>query len=96
LPKSSRRQGPHPRRDLKNLFAQPPKMLYGRASLYWCGREMEIENFQKILDYDTGYLKIGLKGGSITVTGDELSLTALEKGRALLRGRFFKIEFSYE
>ena len=96
MPKRRRRQGPRPGRLIQNWLAQPVALFYGQANLYWCGREMEIENFLRIQDFGEGYLKLVLAQGVLTVYGDELTIASLEKGRILLRGRFLKAEFSYE
>ena len=96
LPKRSHRQGLHPCRYIKKILEQPPQALYDGPALYWAGQELEIDHFIRLMDYGDGYLKLALKGKNLTVTGDDLSMTALEKGRVLLHGRFLKIEFSYD
>jgi len=57
---------------------------------------MEIEHFRKILDFDEDRVRLVLGKGSVTITGDGLTIASLEKGRILLRGQFCKVEFSYE
>lgn len=78
------------------LFAQPPAGLYGRASIYQCGGELEVENFKELLDYREGSVRIRLGRGVLTVTGDGLELAALEKHRLRLKGLVLKTEFSYD
>ncbi len=94
MPKRNRRQGNRPRHTLQHLLAQPPAPLYEQPSLYWCGQEIEIEHFLRVTDFAPERIQVCTRKGNLTVTGDALVLTALEKGRALIRGRFIKIEFS--
>ena len=78
------------------MFAQPPKNLYGRTSVYLCGRELEVENFRELLDYQRNRVCLRLSCGTLTVFGDDLELAALEKHRIRLCGMVLKTEFSYE
>lgn len=96
MPKHNRRQKAHPGRLIRNMIGQPPALFYGRANLYWCGREMEVEHFSHIREFGDGYLKLALREGALLVAGDDLTIAALEKGRILLRGRFLRVEFLYE
>ncbi|MCI2047613.1 MAG: YabP/YqfC family sporulation protein [Faecalibacterium sp.] len=96
MPKRNRRQAGRPHHTLKNLLAQPPAPLYEQPSLYWCGQEIEIEHFLRVTDFAPERIQVSTRKGTLTITGDALVLTALEKGRALIRGRFLKIEFSYQ
>ena len=96
MPKRSNRRRIPLGRLLGGLFAQPPAQLYAKTSIYQCGREMEIENFKALHAYEPGLLCVDLGQGLLTITGDELQIVALKKGRLWLRGIFFKTEFSYK
>lgn len=91
-----RHQKPHRPIRPSELFVQPPAGFYRQAALYYSAGEMEIEHFCKILDFDEDRVRLVLGKGSVTITGDGLTIASLEKGRILLRGQFCKVEFSYE
>ncbi len=81
---------------LKSLFAVPSAAFYGTPSICCSGGEIEISNFRRLADFDGGSLRVLLDGGSVQISGDSLTILALEKKRILLKGRFRKVEFFYE
>ena len=96
MSKRNGRRQTAPQKRGKSLFAQPPENLYGRTSIYLCGRELEVENFRELLDYQQDRVRLRLSCGILTVLGDCLELAALEKHRIRLCGTVLKTEFFYE
>lgn len=92
--KHRRQTALHP--SVGSLFAQPPKDLYGKTSVYLCGRELEVENFRELLDYREDRIRIRLVHGILTIEGDRLVIAALEKHRIRLHGTVLRTEFSFE
>lgn len=56
---------------------------------------MELENFRRVVLLEQDKLCVETGHGYVTVTGKNLTVTALEKSRALLKGQFDEVSFSY-
>lgn len=91
MPKARKKHG----KKQKLVLAQLPLGFYRKEALYWSGNAMELENFKKVILLEKDKLCVATSRGYITVTGDELTVTALEKSRVLLHGRFLQVSFSY-
>lgn len=91
MPKERKKHG----KKQKLVLAQLPTGFYRKEALYWSGNAMELENFKKVILLEQDKLCVETSRGYITVTGDELTVTAMEKNRVLLHGRFLQVSFSY-
>ena len=85
-----------PGRWLQRLFRQPPRDLYGRASVYLSGGRMEIEQFRRIRCYEQGRLCLELGRGVLTIYGEDLKIESLTAQRLTLRGQVMRTDFSAE
>ncbi len=91
MPKTRKKRG----QKQKLRLSQLPFCFYRKEALYWSGNAMELENFKKVVLLEKDKLCVETSRGYLTVTGDELTVAAMEKGRILLHGRFLQVSFSY-
>lgn len=55
---------------------------------------MELEHFRRVVLLEENKLCVETGRGTVTVSGTNLTVEALERGRILLKGRFEQISFS--
>lgn len=85
-----------PRKWVRLLVRQPPRGFYRRGAVYLNGRQMEIENFSRILLYDSSKLCVEMSGGRFTVYGDGMKICALAAHRITLSGKFLRTDWADE
>lgn len=56
-------------------------------------KEILIENFRGILDYDSNSIKINTRIGIIKIDGDELIISSVTDESVCIKGKIFKTEF---
>ncbi|MBQ3038471.1 MAG: sporulation protein YqfC [Clostridia bacterium] len=56
-------------------------------------KEIEIDNYKGILEYNTDIIRLSANKKQIVITGDELVITGLELNTIFIGGNIFKIEF---
>lgn len=89
------RQGPSSY--LKRMLGQPPTGFYRRPVIHIsCGDSIEIEGCKSILLYNENCVRLDLDGWQTTLQGDGLALCGVGGKMLTLKGRVFRVEFSYE
>ncbi len=79
----------------KSWLLQIPHGFYQKEAMYWSGTSMELENFRRVVLLEEDKLCVETSNGYVTVVGESLTVTALEKSRVLVKGKFHQVSFSY-
>lgn len=84
-----------PGKGIRQLFAQPPQRFYtGTAASLYGRQTMEIQGCRSVLEFEEGYLRLDMGGWEMEVSGNPLSIRAIEGKRLVVEGSLGEIRFS--
>jgi sporulation protein YqfC len=75
-----------------NWFDLPAEVVGTLPRIEWIGHRLQIENFQRIRQYQPELLRLQTAEGLLTVKGSELVVEAMYPNRILLTGNILQIE----
>lgn len=80
-----------------NSVALPIETLFNLSQMQIVGnREVIIEGYQSILEYDDNLLRVRVKGMSLSFWGSDLQLSYMNDENIVVTGHFEQIEFFAE
>ena len=86
------------KKSVKEKFTEmlelPKDLVLDRPKLTLIGnRDMMIENYKSVLEYDTGILRINTGTGVIRITGSDLSIREITSDDIVVSGMVRSVEF---
>lgn len=86
--------------DIKNkrerikFFEGMPSEISGPMIELSAGREAAVDGCRGVIDYYENVIKLRVDGGTVTFSGNGLTLAELNDSAALIRGRIENVELS--
>lgn len=82
-------------RKIANHLEIPDDVLFGLPRISMSGnRELRLENYKTVLEYQDEQIRFACKNACITVTGTSLSITVITDDEVSISGQILSVSFS--